>query len=114
MCATGGFKLTKWTSNSRAVLASVPVDERAKEVKDLDLDKDKLPLERVLGMRWDVESDMFFFSQNKNHPKTTISHPQKHSVCVEFNLQSSGVPSTSPADRKRDTAGPAQATLWMG
>lgn len=31
VCATGGFKLTKWTSNSRSVLASVPADERAKD-----------------------------------------------------------------------------------
>jgi hypothetical protein len=55
VCARGGFKLTKWTSNSRAVLASVTAEERAKEVKDLDLDKDKLPVERALGMRWDTE-----------------------------------------------------------
>nr|XP_046229927.1 uncharacterized protein LOC124050970 [Scatophagus argus] len=39
VCATGGFKLTKWISNSRAVLASVPAEERAKEVKDLDLER---------------------------------------------------------------------------
>ena len=61
ICATGGFNLTKWTSNSRAVLASIPMEERAKEVKDLDLDKDHLPIERALGMRWDIESDTFFF-----------------------------------------------------
>lgn len=61
VCATGGFKLTKWTSNSCSVLASVPAEERAKEVKDLDLDKDKLPVERALGMRWNIESDTFFF-----------------------------------------------------
>ena len=61
ICATGGFKLTKWTSNSRSVLASLPVEEKAKEVKNIDLEKDKLPVERALGMRWDVESDTFFF-----------------------------------------------------
>ena len=62
VCTTGGFKLTKWTSNSRSVLASVPAEERAKEVKNLDLDTDKLPVERALGMRWDIESDTFFFT----------------------------------------------------
>ena len=61
VCATGGFKLTKWASNSRSVLNSVPAEERAKEVKNLDLDTDNLPVERALGMRWDVESDTFFF-----------------------------------------------------
>ena len=30
---TSGFKLTKWTINSRSVLASVLAEERAKEVK---------------------------------------------------------------------------------
>lgn len=40
ICAKGGFHLTKWISNSRGVLASIPEEERAKEVKDLDLDHD--------------------------------------------------------------------------
>lgn len=62
VCATGGFKLTKWISNSRSVLASVPAEERAKEVKNLDLNTEKLPVERALGMRWDIESDTFFFT----------------------------------------------------
>ena len=37
LCESGGFHLTKWMSNSRTVLASIPETERAKEVKDLDL-----------------------------------------------------------------------------
>lgn len=65
ICATGGFKLTKWTSSSHSVLASVPEEERAKEVKKIDPDKDKLPVERALGMWWDVESDTFFFDTLK-------------------------------------------------
>ncbi|KAL7871628.1 hypothetical protein SRHO_G00066110 [Serrasalmus rhombeus] len=36
-------------------------DERAKEVKDLDLDCDILPVERALGVRWCVQSDAFKF-----------------------------------------------------
>lgn len=62
ICAKGGFHLTKWISNSRGVLASIPEEERAKEVKDLDLDHDSLPVERALGMRWCVQSDTFKFS----------------------------------------------------
>lgn len=68
LCATGGFKLTKWISNSRAVLASVPEDDRAKEVKELDLENDHLPIERALGVQWCVESDTLKFRvvvQNK-------------------------------------------------
>ena len=68
LCATGGFKLAKWASNSRNVLASVHEDDRAKEVKELDLEKDRLPVERALGVLWCVESDTLKFRviiQNK-------------------------------------------------
>ncbi|KAJ8040898.1 hypothetical protein HOLleu_15336 [Holothuria leucospilota] len=46
----GGFDLTKWVSNSRAVLNAIPESERAERVKSLDLDKDKLPVDRALGV----------------------------------------------------------------
>ncbi len=45
LCASGGFKLTKWISNNRAVLASIPESERAKVIKNLDLETENLPLE---------------------------------------------------------------------
>ncbi|KAL2077938.1 hypothetical protein ACEWY4_025623 [Coilia grayii] len=61
ICAKGGFYLTKWVSNSRSVLAIIPEQERAKEVKNLDLDSDVLPVERALGVRWCVQSDVFKF-----------------------------------------------------
>ncbi|KAK0140849.1 hypothetical protein N1851_022153 [Merluccius polli] len=61
LCAQGGFRLTKWISNSRAVLAAIPGKERAKEVKDLDLDKECLPVDRALGVEWSTEDDSFRF-----------------------------------------------------
>ena len=57
----GGFHLMKWISNSRELVTSIPKEERAKEVKDLDLDQDKLPIERALGIQWSAESDKFCF-----------------------------------------------------
>ena len=59
-----GFKLTKWIRNSRRVLETIPVDERAKEAKTLDLSKDGLTVERALGVKWCMESDTFSFNVN--------------------------------------------------
>ena len=71
ICESGGFHLTKWMSNSRAVLASIPEPERAKEVKDLDLSHDALPDERVLGVNWCTESDVFKVRINAKHTPQT-------------------------------------------
>ena len=40
VCAKGGFSLTKFVCNSRAVLKSIPVEERYKETRTLDLHRD--------------------------------------------------------------------------
>ena len=53
----GGFRLTKWVSNNREVLKSIPDSEKVKDVKDLDLDRQSLPIEGALGVRWNVEND---------------------------------------------------------
>ena len=55
----GGFRLTKFASNSREVLQSIPPDLRASPLLDLDLDH--LPLERASGVYWDAQSDTFKF-----------------------------------------------------
>ena len=44
LLAKGGFRLTKWLSNSRRVIESVPTSESAGSVKNLDLVH--LPVER--------------------------------------------------------------------
>ncbi len=71
MCSLGGFKPTKWVSNSRAVLASIPDDDRAKNFKNLDLDREKLPNDRALGLYWDVENDIFSFRVTANSKTPT-------------------------------------------
>lgn len=62
VCHQGGFHLSKWISNSIAVLSAVPPKDRAKEVKELDLSKEPLPMERALGLQWCVQSDSFKFN----------------------------------------------------
>ena len=61
LLARGGFQLAKWMSNHRNVLSAFPVEERAPHVKDLDLKFDNLPLDRALGIHWDVEQDTINF-----------------------------------------------------
>lgn len=53
--------MTKFTSNSCAVLESVPTEKRSKEAGDVNLGHGHLPVERTVGVKWCVESDVFQF-----------------------------------------------------
>ena len=57
--ASGGLKLTKFVGNTEKIIASFAEEDRAKEVKNLTLGQDKLPIERALGITWCIESDAF-------------------------------------------------------
>ena len=71
ICAEGGFKLTKWMSNNRAVIHSIPESDRSKEMAEVDMDKEDLPNEKVLGMLWSPERDQFGFQiAIKDRPPT--------------------------------------------
>jgi len=50
----GNFRLTKFTSNDKDVLSTIPTEERL--IKNLDLDH--FPAERALGVQWDVQADV--------------------------------------------------------
>ncbi|XP_074652764.1 uncharacterized protein LOC141907094 [Tubulanus polymorphus] len=65
--AKGGFHLTKFVSNSRELLSYFPKQELARP--NLDLDLDELPLERALGLKWNVQSDEFVFTPVKKDVK---------------------------------------------
>lgn len=43
------------------MLAAIPEMERAKEMKNLNLDHDNLPVKRVLRVQWCVQMDVFKF-----------------------------------------------------
>ena len=67
----GGFRLAKWLSNNPRVLQTIPLEDRAKQVAGLDLNREALPVERALGMRWDIEQDCFTYKINpKDKPST--------------------------------------------
>ena len=60
ICASGGFKLTKFLSNNKQVLQSIDEADRRQGVKDKDFMGD-LPAERALGMLWDTVTDKLGF-----------------------------------------------------
>ena len=53
----GGFRLTKWISNSSEVLNEIPVEERSSSVLNLNKEVNL----RMLGVKWDFKSDNFQF-----------------------------------------------------
>ena len=69
MLKLGGFNLTKWTSSKRDVLAALRPFGLATPTLDLDLEK--LPLERTLGVMWDSELDVLTF-KIKKRPETEL------------------------------------------
>ncbi|XP_059184653.1 uncharacterized protein LOC131967729 [Centropristis striata] len=71
LCHKGGFHLSKWTSNSSKVLLSTAEEKRAKEMQELDLDTDQLPMERALGLQWCTKADKFNFRTSvREQPQT--------------------------------------------
>ena len=71
LLSKGGFRLTKWLRNNSKVLNFILHEERAPSLLDLDLDKDKPPIQRALGLHWNMETDMFTFKVNlKEKPNT--------------------------------------------
>ena len=73
LLSLGGFHLCKLMSNSKAVLTAVSESERA--IQDLNLDLNQIPVQRALGLRWNVHKDTFVFIPQ---PKTII--PTKRGV----------------------------------
>ena len=59
LLAKRSFQLTKFVCNDVKVLSSIPESERAKSIVSLDFDE--LPVQRALGVEWNVTEDTFNF-----------------------------------------------------
>ena len=71
MLACVGFHLTKWIRNNREVLDVIPQSEMASQLRNLFLDIEALPIERALGLEWNIEGDCFQFNiAQKDKPHT--------------------------------------------
>ena len=61
ICDKVGLRLHKIVSNKKEVPGAIPVEDHAKEIKELNLAVDSLPIERALVVIWCVENDSFRF-----------------------------------------------------
>ena len=69
LLSKGGFKLTKWLSNSEKVMESISDDDKAKSAQNVSLTGELQ--ERVLGIKWDVDRDEFYFTVEVPDEKPT-------------------------------------------
>ena len=61
ICASAKLRLHKFASNCKEVLETPPPEDHVKDLKDLDLRHDALPIQRSLGTYWCIESDTLGF-----------------------------------------------------
>ena len=59
--ATAKLRLHKVVSNSAKVMEAFPAEDQAKDVRDLGLRSDTLPVQQSLRVFWDLETDAFTF-----------------------------------------------------
>ena len=59
LCSTGNLRLHKFVSNSKEKLKSIPKEECAESVKDMDMALGEPLMEKALGVQWCVSSDDF-------------------------------------------------------
>jgi hypothetical protein len=60
LLSKGGFRLTKWISNSEEVMGTFPESEKSGKCTKIDFENDN-QYERTLGLQWYVEKDQFVF-----------------------------------------------------
>ena len=71
LCAEGEFHLTKFVSNSKYVLLSIPEGGRRKGLHDQELRLGTLPTKKALGIHWDIKEDKLGFCiKFKEKPST--------------------------------------------
>ncbi|XP_057705305.1 uncharacterized protein LOC130923571 [Corythoichthys intestinalis] len=59
--AKSNLRLHKIATNRKEVLEAFPAQDHAKDLKDLDFEADSIPMQRSLGILWDIKRDCFTF-----------------------------------------------------
>lgn len=60
--AESNLRLHKFVSNSPAVTGAFPPEDCVPVIKDLDLSGETAPMQRSLGLLWEIRKDTFTFS----------------------------------------------------
>ncbi len=66
MLSKSSLNLHKVASNRASVMEAFPSNERATDLKDLDFSKDPIPLQRSLGISWNLKTDCFTFKASQD------------------------------------------------
>ncbi|XP_049322874.1 uncharacterized protein LOC125782565 [Astyanax mexicanus] len=61
MLACSNLRLHKIVSPNREVMEAFPVEDHASDLKNLDFSVDSLPVQRSLGVSWNLKNDTFTF-----------------------------------------------------
>lgn len=61
MLGESNLRLHKVASNKKQVMEAFPSEDLAKDLKDLKLGVDPLPLQRNLELAWNLETDCFTY-----------------------------------------------------
>ena len=73
-----GYEMTKFLVNDAEVLSKIPLERRAEEIKNLTPND---PVHAwALGIRWEVNSDVFYFEFDDVDSKTTVTRRRNLSV----------------------------------
>ena len=102
MLSSGGFHLTKLISNSRFILRSLRTSSMSPKIVDLDFNK--LPIEKALGIIWDIKSDLL---KVKAVSKTFPCTKRGSLSCVSSTFDPLGIINPSVLEAK-----PAIQELW--
>ncbi|XP_063446815.1 uncharacterized protein LOC134726347 [Mytilus trossulus] len=57
----GNIRLHKFASNSDEVMSALPHEDLTQDLKSIDFDADSVPLQRSLGLYWDLATDCFTY-----------------------------------------------------
>ena len=61
MLATANLRVHKIASNSLPLMNTIPSQDRAEDLKNLDLQQDPIPIQRTIGVSWNLKTDCFTF-----------------------------------------------------